>query len=61
MSSKKGKQIKESNSIKESNYDIAPDLAFKIYDVLGKKYPQIKKDFTKSAFYFFIDEELNKN
>lgn len=42
----------------ESLFKIDPDLAFKIYNILKTKYPEIGMDFTASAFLMFLNEKL---
>ena len=50
------KAIKEIILKENKDIKIEPNIAFKIYDILKTKYPQIGKDFTKSAFYSFLDK-----
>lgn len=42
----------------ESLFKIDPDLAFKIYDILKTKYPEIGMDFSASSFLMFLNKEL---
>jgi hypothetical protein len=42
----------------ESLFKIDPDLAFKIYDILKTKYPEIGMDFSASSFLMFLNNEL---
>jgi hypothetical protein len=47
--------------IKENNmFGLDPLVGFKIYEILIKKYPQIGKDFNKSAFFSYLHTELGK-
>jgi hypothetical protein len=48
--------------IKEEMYSfsIEPNLAFKIYDILSQKYPEIKNKETKTSFFYLIDNGLKK-
>jgi hypothetical protein len=45
--------------IKEnSSFNIDTTTAFKIYDILKSKYPQIGKDYTKSSFFHFLNDSI---
>ena len=39
-------------------FKIDPSTAFKIYDILSKKVPEIKKEFTGSAFFHYLNNNL---
>ena len=39
-------------------FNIDTTIAFKIYDVLKSKYPQIGKDYTKSSFFYFLNDNI---
>ena len=38
--------------------NIDTTIVFKIYDVLKSKYPQIGKDYTKSSFFYFLNDNV---
>ena len=40
------------------SFSIEPNLAFKIYDILSKKYPEIKNKETKTSFFYLINNGL---
>jgi hypothetical protein len=45
--------------VKENtSFNIDTTTAFKIYDVLKSKYPQIGKDYTKSSFFYFLNDSI---
>ena len=47
------------NTIKEeSMFKIEPNMAFNIYKVLTKYYPEISNDYTKSSFFYLLNKEL---
>ena len=61
ISSKISNIIKETlkQPLKENNETIVvPELAFKIYKVLSDKYPDIKREFTASAFFTFLNDNI---
>jgi PBP1b-binding outer membrane lipoprotein LpoB len=47
------KTIKE-----ESMFKIDPNIAFNIYKILTKHYPEIGNDYTKSSFFNLLNKEL---
>jgi hypothetical protein len=53
---KKAKNLKETELFK-----ISPELAFKIYNILSKQYPDIYKDHTKSSFFNYLNSNLNES
>lgn len=59
VKNKLNKIVKEilKNPIKE-NISLSPDLAFKIYDILKSQFPEIGKEYTKSAFYYFLNDNI---
>ena len=42
----------------DSSFNIDTNTAFKIYDVLKSKYPQIGKDYNKSSFFHFLNDNI---
>lgn len=62
-----GKKLVDENKLRNivkelinenSLFNLKPDLAFKIYDILKTEYPQIGNDYTKSSFFYFINDKL---
>jgi putative IMPACT (imprinted ancient) family translation regulator len=56
---KKVKKLKETEMT--SDFKISPELAFKIYNILTKQYPDIYRDYTKSSFFNYINSNLNES
>lgn len=66
IKSKVQKLIKEKLAQKqmnenESSFNITPNIAFKIHKALKEKYPQIGQDFTESAFFTFLNNNIKEN
>ena len=55
-------RIEEVDELTEekSMFNINPKLAFRLYDILKVKFPEIAQEFTQSAFFTFLNENLNK-
>ena len=55
-------RIEEVDELTEekSMFNINPKLAFRLYDILKVKFPEVGQEFTESAFFTFLNENLNK-
>jgi len=51
-------EIKNTIKEEETMFKIEPKITFKIYDILKKHYPEIGNDYTKSSFFYLINNEL---
>jgi hypothetical protein len=55
----KKSELKELIKEELNSFNIEPNLAFKIYDILKDVYPEIKRD-SKSNFFYLINDGLKK-